>query len=261
MEGTGHREHEMPRRADIGAAMDWWRLAGVDLEFSENPVAWLAPPEAPPAKAPQGAARGSSAPPPEPVPPRAQLGLGGDPAAWPRDLAAWQQWWLNEPSLDGGTVRGRIAPRGPAGADLMVVVGHPEAVDGEELLSGPEGRVLFAMLGALGFAPDAVYLASALPRHTPVADWDALAQGGLGAILRHHVGLVQPRRLLALGSGIPSLLGNDPAQTAQNSSQFYHEGLTIPLLGARELRSLLAKPSWKAGLWRRLLDWTGTGTA
>lgn len=261
MEGTGHSEQDMPRRADIAAAMDWWRLAGVDLEFSENPVAWLAPPEVRPTGTPQMSARGSSAPAPEPGPLAPQRGIGGDPAGWPRDLADWQDWWLTEPSLDGGTVRGRVAPRGSAGAELMVIVGHPEEVDSEELLSGPEGRLLFAMLGAIGVPPDAIYLASALPRHTPVADWDALAHCGLGAILRHHVGLVRPRRLLAFGLGIPSLLGNDPAQTAQNSSQFYHDGLTIPLLGARELRSLLAKPSWKAGLWRRLLDWTGTGTA
>ena len=31
-------------------------------------------------------------------------------------------WWLSEPSLDGGTVQGRVAPRGSAGAELMVLV-------------------------------------------------------------------------------------------------------------------------------------------
>jgi len=183
--------------------------------------------------------------------------MGGDPALWPRDLVGFAQWWLTEASLDHGVREGRVAPRGPAGAALMVLVGHPEPTDGERLLDGPEGRLLDAMLRAMGIAPEAVYVAAALPRHTPAADWADLARRGLGAVVRHHIALAGPQRLLVFGSGALSLLGNDPAQSAQNSSQFYHEGRSIALLGARDL-GLLARSAWKARFWHDWLDWTGS---
>lgn len=253
MEGTGHHGQESLRPGDLAGALDWWRAAGVDLDFSDVAKPWLAPPE--PAQ-PAHALRPTQpeAPSPEPEPQ-----IGGDSSAWPADLARFAEWWLTEPSLDSGTVRGRVPPRGPAGAELMVVVGQPEAGDTADLLSGPEGRLLAAMLAAMRLAPDAVYFASALPRAMPVPDWAGLERRGLGAVLRHHVKLVAPRRLLVFGEGVLPLLGHDPAQSAQNSAAFYHEGQTIALLGARELGSL-ARPAWKARFWRDWLDWTGTET-
>lgn len=255
----GHAQPFSP--ADIAAAMDWWREAGVDYDYAAQPVRWLAPdnpveraPEVPAAySAPpeQRAARSAPATAAEPV--------GGDPAGWPSDLEGFARWWLEHPSLDGGQVRGRIPPRGARGAPLMVVLAQPEPEDRENLLEGPAGTLLDSILAALGIAPDAVYLASALPRHTPGADWAALQAGGLGALLAHHVGLVAPERMILFGPNILPLLGNDPAQIAQTSLSFNHEGRTIPLLAAQDLGSLAARPARKAALWRRLLEFAEPG--
>ncbi|MFC3174210.1 uracil-DNA glycosylase family protein [Novosphingobium bradum] len=256
MEGLRQRENDRLRPGDLAGAMAWWRDAGVDLDFTDEPQGWLAAPEAPPGHEIKSAAA-PARPAPEPAPPAR---IGGDPQAWPADLAAFREWWLAEPLLDGGSLRGRVPPRGSAEAQVMIVVGQPEAEDEGELLSASQGRLLSAMLAAMSLPPEAVYLASALPRHTPVPDWADLAARGLGAVLRHHIALARPRRLLVFGEGVLSLLGNDPAQSAQNSSHFYHEDQTLPLLGARELASL-ARPAWKARFWRDWLDWTGTETA
>ena len=253
MEGLGHSQQEPLRPGEVAGALDWWRAAGVDLDFAEIPQPWLARPEpAEPDRRAQSAA--PSAPPPPPEPP-----IGGDSSAWPDRLDAFADWWMTEPALDDGLVRGRIPPRGPAGAQLMVIVGQPEAEDSAELLSGAKGRLLAAMLTAMQIAPEAVYVASALPRAMPVPDWAGLARRGLGAVLHHHVGLVAPKRVVIFGEDVLSLLGNDPAQIAQNSPALYHEGRTIALLGARELGSM-ARPAWKARFWRDWLDWTGTET-
>lgn len=246
--------------AQFTAALAWWRDAGVDLDFADAPTRWLVPDGESPA-----AAALAAAPPAAPTPePRAPI--GGPRDAWPQDLAGFAAWWLAEPALDNGMVKDRVPPHGPAGADLMVVIPHPEqgdanAPEGPALLSGPEGRLLDAMLGAMGIAPDQVYRAAALPRHTPLADWAALAAGGIGDVLAHHIALVAPKRLIVFGNNVLPLLRHNPAQTAKVSWSFNHEGRTIPLLGAYELGVTLGRPSSKAAFWQRWLDWTGTAIA
>jgi DNA polymerase len=264
--------------ADLAAALDWWREAGVDADFSDAPTLWLAK-EEPPVPGPReggGLRRASEAQPgargsaPErssasgqgprlredagfPAPPAPAI----DRSAWPQDLASFAQWWLSEPALDDGRTSGRVPPRGASGAEIMIVAPEPEREDAERLLSGPQGRLLDAMLAAMGFLPDQAYVASVLPRHTPMADWDAVAAKGLGALLAHHVKLVGPARLVALGANILPLLGHDPAHNPAVLRHFNHEGLTIPLLAGKSLAALLERPRWKAGLWQGWLDWTG----
>ena len=253
--------------------MAWWRDAGVDLDFADTPTRWLTPDDDSPGTAPSDvvglaatpASRTAAAPGQRPA-------IGGPRREWPQDLASFTAWWLSEPALDDGVIRGRVAPRGPAGAELMIVVPQPEVTDAPEatdgdaprgatLLSGPEGRLLDAIVGAMGLAPDQVYRAAVLPRHTPLADWPTLASAGIGDLLTHHIALVAPRRLILFGTNILPLLGHDPAQSAKVLQSFNHEGRTIPLLGAFELGAMLGRPTWKAAFWQRWLDWTGTAIA
>jgi DNA polymerase len=247
----------MPRPAssalesDIAAALGWWREAGVDATFTDEATSWLREPEqeqAPVAKASAPAGE------PKPAPPPTQI--GGPPETWPQGLAAFRQWWLAEPSLDEGGLTPRIAPTGGANPELMVLVAMPEEVDRDALLSGPHGRLLGAFLSAAGLAPSQVYKASAIPRHTAVPDWPALAAEGLGKVLAHHVSLVRPKRVLILGHNILPLCGHDPAQGAAPLIFFNHEHGRVPALAAAGLERLLDKPQLRGRLWRRWLDWT-----
>lgn len=241
--------------ATLSAVLDWWREAGVDHAFADDPRAWLADPAAA-----ESAPERTVAPPPEPLRAATKTPLverlpGLD--ALPMTLAEFQQWWLNEPSLDGGHVAGRVPPRGVEGAALMVLVDHPEAEDGEMLLSGPQGRLLAAMFTAMGIGPEAVYIAACLPRHMPLPDWAALDAAGLGEVVRHHVQLARPQRLLVFGRHISPLLGHDPAKSAEPLQQFVHENASIPLMVGPGLANLAGRPRSKAGLWQAWLDWTG----
>lgn len=249
---------ERPAKPDIAmqidGALQWWRDAGVDCDLADDPTDWLAKEAAPdpePATPQIFTPPAASAPPPRPL-------IGGAPESWPQDLGLFQSWWLSEPSLDHRELSRRVPPRGIAGAELMVLVADPEDGDTDVLLSGPRGKLLAGMFAALGLTAEQTYLATALPRTTPLPDWRELAADGLGALVAHHIFLAAPKRLMVFGSGVSSLLGHDPANIAPNLSVFNHEGQSLPLLTAMDLAALLARPRTKAGLWQRLLDWTGT---
>lgn len=236
----------------IAAAQAWWREAGVDFAYSDEPAGWLAD-EAEPVEAPTPARAAPVAPPP-PAPERPPV--GGDRADWPQDLAAFRQWWLDEPSLDGGGTHPRLAARGEAGADLLVLVPMPEDGDSETLLSGPQGRLVASFALAAGLAPEAVAVAAALPRHTPLPDWNGLAARGHGEVLLHLLGLVGPKRLIVLGRNILPLLGHDPAQAAPAVSELTIQGRPVPLLATFAPERLLENARQRAGLWQRWLEWT-----
>ncbi|HZV11431.1 MAG TPA: uracil-DNA glycosylase family protein, partial [Novosphingobium sp.] len=231
------------------------QLAGLSHDYADAPRAWLAPPEEAAQPGEPAARRRPAPPPPEPEQPPALL--AGEGAGWPQDLAAFHSWWLAEPALDEGRLAGRVPPRGAHGAQLMVIIAQPEAEDGETLLSGPEGRLLAAMLAAMGMAPDATYVASVLPRFTPAPDWRAAATAGLGAVLARHVDLVGPARVLLLGEDILPLLAHDPTQNTAVFTGLNQKPITVPLLAGRSLGFMLGRPMAKAHLWRRWLEWDG----
>ena len=253
----------MDARADllpedaIDGMLDWWREAGVDCAFVDEAQVWLTDPadetkSSPEREHAQPAAR--IAPPPvakQAPPPPPQV----DRAAFPNDLAAFRERWMSEPLLAEGSVSRRVPPRGVAGAKLMVIVPEPEREDTDRLLSGREGRLLAAMLRAFELGEEEVYVASALPRALPGADWKALAAGPLGAVLAHHIGLAAPRRIAILGNNVLPLIGHQPPQAPADLRIFNHEERDIPLLAARSLTVLIEQPRWKRAVWNAWLGW------
>ena len=245
------RSAQVPMEADIAAAFGWWREAGVDSDYTEEPKAWLDAAKVAEAPAEEARRKVAVAPPPPPEPK-----IGGPSECWPQDLAAFRKWWLAEPTLDEGGLSPRIAPAGEAGADLMVLVTMPEETDTDTILSGRQGDLLDGFLKAAGLSADRVYRAAVLPRYTMLADWPGLQEQGLGALLAHHVSLVRPRRLIAFGRNILPLCGHDPAQVTQNLRSFNHEGGRVPALFTSGLERLRDKGQFRAKLWNSWLDWT-----
>ena len=230
---------------DYAAALDWWREAGVDCDYSDEPRAWLREPEVAPEE--------PTAPPRRTVPRQSAqpaldralarepgAAIGGDRARWPANLTAFREFWLTEPSLDPGALGDRVAPVGEAGARLMVLVGQPDEGDREVLLSGDQGQLLGRIFRAMGLEDNAIYLASALPRVTLMPDWDDLFSRGLADLTRHHIALVKPARLITFGKA-PEMLAEDNA---------------IPTLAAPQLETLARSAGHKRRFWNEWLEWS-----
>jgi len=260
------------------AALAWWRMAGVDLDFTDDATAWLseaaaAVPDQAAGTGPVSGARGAAgdhaaaavrpgrrpSPVPETLPASASAParlrrnpLGDSP---PADLAAFRQWWLEAPEAGTAHDTPRVPPRGHAGAALMVIVPQPEQGDREMLLSGPQGRLLANILAAMGLAENAVYIASALPSVMPMADFAALAAGGMDMVTAHHVGLVAPARVLAFGTGLAPLL---TLVNLDDLSRNNHGCVNRPVIMSETLEALMESPRLKARFWRRWIEWSAT---
>ena len=254
----------------VAGALAWWAEAGVDCAYLDTPQSWtIAEEQAHPAAGDAPAAAPQPAPPPAAAPiviQKIAKSIGGPRESWPTTLPAFQAWWLTEPALDPTASDQtppplRIPPRGPASPPLMILVAEPEAGDTDQLLSGPQGKLLAAILPQLGLAEAEVYIASVLPRPLPLADWAELSAQGWGDILAHHIALVAPARVIAFGSSVLSLLGHDPAQNTAFFSPLNHGDWRVPLLGARELAMLLERPAAKAAFWQSWLGFPGSGLA
>ncbi|MEO0690403.1 MAG: uracil-DNA glycosylase family protein [Pseudomonadota bacterium] len=252
-------------RDELSSAFDWWREAGVDYTFTDDATAWLREPGEPRDKeAPQPADErlsSSKREAPEvaerrkPTEPARIDFFAGNP---PQSLEEFREFWLSSPGLDTIGPRGRVAPRGSAQPEIMVLVVDPEPSDSDILLSGPQGRLLDRILAAMGFSEKQTYLASALPRHTPMADTHSLAASGLDAVLHHHIALVAPKRLIAFGAGLAPFLGPD-LETGVRDSQQVKPSVRLPdALTCEGLDSLMNMPRLKARFWRRWIEWTAT---
>ena len=238
---------------ELDGALNWWREAGVDLHFADETQVWII--ETPEPESEAAARPRRAAPPPEPAV-EAPPPLLAERANWPQNLADFHEWWRSTPLLDQGGIGPRVSPRGGAGAQLMILVAEPETDDTDQLLSGPLGRFLDAMLGAMEISPENTYRASVLPRNTPLADWAALGKAGLGDITLHHIGLVAPERIMVFGRNILSLIGHDPAQNPASLVNINHQDGNIPLLAGWDLAALLSRAKARAAHWQRWLEWT-----
>lgn len=259
---------------EFEASLAWWRAAGVDCDFTDDATAWLAdaPLEAI-AKKGAGSAEASTsapahsqtgetssprtAPAPAAPPPSVLRNLLGDSP--PEDLAAFQKWWIESPDLDTARLNPRIPPRGERGAALMVLVPQPEERDRERLLEGPHGRLLANILAAMGLDDTAIYLGSALPCHTPMADLAAIGAGGMDAVLAHHIALAAPQRLLVLGTGLAAMLGGAHSNSDDEPlREINYTGGKVPVMVSETLDAMMDMPRLKARFWRRWMEWSAS---
>lgn len=243
----------------LEGAIAWWHEAGVDFDYADAPRQWLAEPEADHAVA---APKTAAPPPPPPATPLSRAleqeagpPIGGAREGWPGNLEKFREWWMTEPSLAEGSLDRRVPPRGVAGAKLCILVPQPEADDDEGLLTGGAGRLLAAMLQAMGIGAHEVYVASVLPAPMAMPDWPSLSARGLGEVTRHHLSLAAPERVLAIGRA-PMALFEIAPDKVRDPLVLECGDTPLPLLTAPDFSQIARSAARRANLWQRWLEWT-----
>lgn len=254
--------------AELLAALDWYRAAGVDLAVGEVPVDRFAQSvpaaRARPAPTPQASAptRGDAAPQPASAP----LALNADPAET-KALAAQAQT-LDElravmDAYEGCLLKKRATQLcfadGNPEAEIMLVgegPGEQEDLTGKPFV-GRAGQLLDRMLAAIGLDRSKVFIANMVPwrppgNRNPTAEELALC----APFLHRQVELVAPRLLLTLGN-VPtqSLFGTSQGITRmrgqwQELSIGSHK---VPTLATLHPAYLLRSPASKALAWQDML--------
>ena len=245
-----HAEHT-PFDREIAAVTEWWRHAGVDTCFENEPVGWLTEKQAKENSRSGQTSIAQSSQETQTMP--AQM-LGGGKDNWPSQLEEFRSWFASDITRDL-SLRDGIAPFGKAGANLMIVTVQPESADGSQILSNDPGMYFRGILAASAIAEDDIYFASVLPAAMPQPDWNDLNARGIGEIIRHHISIVRPKRIVALGSSILPLLGNNPAQGPAEIRQFEQDSHSTPLFAAWQINRLRERSAARKRFWKLWLDW------
>lgn len=215
--------------------LSWWQLAGVDVTVDDAPRQWLRVRSASASVLPAE----QTVPPPGTLPPTVEA------------LVSWLSSVESFPALGDH----RPAPSGAITSGLMLLADMPDAEDmvSGALVSGAAGRLLDAMLGAIGRDRAASYLAAFAPGRPPTGRIDPGLEGELSRVARHHVALIRPRALLLMGDAtIRAFTGMNLAQARGSIHPINLDGLTVPAVATFHPRFLLQQPARKADAWADL---------
>jgi len=143
---------------------------------------------------------------------------------------------------------------GNKNADLLIIgeaPGRDEDLQGEPFV-GRAGQLLNAMLAAIGFQRDQVYIANILKCRPPNnRDPKPEEAEACDSWLRQQIELIQPGVILALGRiAAHKLLNTDQSLGALRGKQYNYAG--IPLIVSYHPAYLLRKPVDKRKSWQDL---------
>jgi DNA polymerase len=224
-------------QSSIASALEWWHDAGVDCEVDDAPRDWLA--RMPVADALPNAVREAVAEGPK----------------LPESLEEFAVWRLGAAAPEAGWPGQALGTQGEVASGLMILVDMPDRDDeaAGALLAGSAGKLFDRMLAAIGRDRQSVYLTALSAKRYPAGRVSDEIGQKLEALIRHHLLLAAPKRVLALGNAASrALTGMDVANARGNLRVVNHEGGTSEVVASFHPRFLLERPAAKADAWKDL---------
>jgi DNA polymerase len=241
---------------------DWWSLAGVDALVGEQPAGWLAVSPANDAATSRPKRLIENVAEPQPLPAALQPqrieqpSEPKGPVALPGDWDEFRQWLATSDEVPGSQWDARrVLPVGEAAAPLMLLTAWPEIDDQREaqLFAGPAGKLLDAMLQAIGLTRSQCYLASLAVTRPPGGRVDAHDSTDLEQLLWHHLRLAAPQRLLLVGGDILRMATGLALPDARGKLlDVNQDGSKVETIAVAHPATLLARPAQKAAAWDSL---------
>lgn len=229
----------MDWRAEAASALNWWRDAGVDVLVEDDPRDWTARPA-------------TTA---QPDAPRRPAPAGPEPEApLPATIEAFLDWRYGASAPEAAMGEPIVAAEGDSAAPLMIVTDLPEFEgSAPALLDGMAGKLFDRILTAIGRSRESIYLVPLCAARPITGQVPRDLEDKLGEILRHHITLVAPGRLLLLGQATSrAVLGSDADKNQEGLTPFNYSGRQSAIVAIRHPRFLLNKPAAKADAWKDL---------
>lgn len=244
MDGVGKFSAEDMTRSLAG----WWAAAGVDELVADEVATWFEPEASPAAPDEPPSAKADRTP------------IANEPLAplpdWPQSIEQLKSMVAEGALLPGNMFGGKtVQPLGKAGARLMVISDVPDTDDAENgmLGSGASGRLLAAMLGAIGVSMDDIYWAPLATTIPSMGDLPDTALPPLAEYARHQIQLVNPKAVLLLGAGATkAMLGEELMHVRGLIRNINHDVGNKATVSTFHPRSLIARSAMKAQSWQDL---------
>jgi len=187
----------------------------------------------------------------------------------PTDLAAFRAWLVDDPAQPEAAWHGAFfLPPAREAMRLLVLCDMPEdgaapEADGTALpFTGARARLVTAMLGAIGLAPEEVGFASLCTRRPPGGLVDEESFEGLTGRMRHYLALARPQAALILGDRTSrALLAAHGGTRSERLPEIHHAGGTVPAAAVAGPELLMRRPMAKAASWQALRLLHGTISA
>ncbi len=233
----------------IESLQHWWSLAGVELDYSDQPAALLA---AEPAMPPTIAA------PPVAVTERltdvARASVRDEPL--PPVYDDFIAWLADDNGLiEASWSRSRVLPQGALEPEIMVISALPEKNrNGDVQLFNPDNRKLLEkMLSAIGCESGQSYLTTIAVSASVDGRIDEQHWPSLKNRLLHHIGLVRPKRVICFGDLAAKIIFDQDMLTARKNKQFInHSSSKTEAIVTFHPRILIERPLFKAEAWKDL---------
>jgi DNA polymerase len=257
-----------PARA-LESLLRWYAAMGVDAAVDEMPHDRFVAPQAPAvaAEAPDTSRRApaamnampkTGAEPPIAVSAEALVRDAEARAAGAGDLEALRRGFESLPGCTLATSARMIFSGGTAGARLMIIGAAPDSDDERqgEAFAGSSGRLLDAMLRAIGLDRSAVYLTYVVPWRPPGNRPPTPLELSLCLpFTRRHIALAAPQVILCCGErAAQPLLGvREPISRLRGRWLAYEgDGHTVKVLATYSPSYLLGQPLQKRRAWTDL---------
>lgn len=229
----------MDWRAEALSALHWWRDAGVDVLVTDDPRDWTARESVRSAPPPSG---------PVVAEPEPEVPL-------PVTLEGFVDWRYGAGAPEASWDEPILTAQGDPAAPLMLLTDLPEEADGTEagLLTGPTGRLLDAMLAAIGMDRTSVYLVPFCAARPITGQIPPEVEQRLAELALHHIALSAPRHVLLLGQTVSrAVLGADAGAQRGRLHAVNHQDGQSMAVATLHPRFLLDRPARKADVWKDL---------
>jgi uracil-DNA glycosylase family 4 len=233
----------------IHSLQNWWSLAGVELDYADQPSALLAPPvERQPAASPLPASVT------KPAPEETAAPVPDEPL--PSTHGEFLEWLAHSNQLiEAKWSKQRVAPQGVLEPEIMTISALPEKNrHGDvQLFNSDNLKLLNNMLAAIGCDSQKSYsatIAISLPVDGRIDEqhWEALKTR-----LFHHIGLVRPKRIICFGDLAAKILFGEDLLSARKNKQFINHGSSkTEAIVTFHPRILIERPLFKAEAWKDL---------
>jgi uracil-DNA glycosylase family 4 len=237
---------------------NWWSLAGVELDYADQPSALLTAEAAPPPVTSSPAASVTKPVPEEPI-----LPVRSEPL--PTDYADFIDWLANSDDLiEAKWSKHRVAPQGALEPEIMTISALPEknSHGDVKLFNSDNQKLLGKMLAAIGCDSEKSYsttIVQALPFDGRIDEphWTALRTR-----LFHHIGLVRPQRVICFGDLAAKIIFGEDLMSARKNKQFINHGSSrTEAIVTFHPRILIERPLFKAEAWKDLQMLTRISTS